>query len=95
MENILTQSRKNKLDYILSQHKNPYPERYQVNCELKDAKDLPDGTRDVRLAGRITLMRKMGSLSFVKICDVGGSIQIAVSRDLLGQEGYDFFQKSL
>ena len=94
MENILTQSRNNKLNYILSQHKNPYPERYQVNCELKDAKDLPDGTRDVRLAGRIILMRKMGSLSFVKIRDVGGSIQIAVSRDLLGQEGYDFFKKA-
>lgn len=94
MENILTQSRNNKLNYILSQHKNPYPERYQVNCELKDAKDLPDGTRNVRLAGRIILMRKMGSLSFVKIRDVGGSIQIAVSRDLLGQEGYDFFKKA-
>lgn len=94
MENSLTQSRKNKLDYILSQHKNPYPERYQVNCELKDAKDLPDGTQDVRLAGRIVLMRKMGSLSFVKIRDVGGSIQIAVKRDLLGQEGYDFFKKA-
>lgn len=94
MENILIQSRNNKLNYILSQHKNPYPERYQVNCELKDAKDLPDGTRDVRLAGRIILMRKMGSLSFVKIRDVGGSIQIAVSRDLLGQEGYDFFKKA-
>ena len=94
MENVLTQSRNNKLNYILSQHKNPYPERYQVNCELKDAKDLPDGTRDVRLAGRIILMRKMGSLSFVKIRDVGGSTQIAVSRDLLGQEGYDFFKKA-
>lgn len=94
MENSLTQSRKNKLDYILSQHKNPYPERYPVNCELKDAKDLPDGTRDIRLAGRIVLMRKMGNLSFVKIRDVGGSIQIAVKKDVLRNEAYDFFKKA-
>ena len=94
MENSYLQSRKEKLEYIISQHKIPYPERYEVNCELKDAKNLPDGTRNVRLAGRILLLRKMGSLSFATICDVGGSIQIAVKRDLLGEETYDFFKKA-
>lgn len=49
IENSLMQSRNNKLDYILSQHKIPYPECYDVNCELKDPKDLQDGTRYIRL----------------------------------------------
>ena len=48
---------------------NPYPEKYDVNYTLKDAKNLPDETKDVRVAGRIVFMRKMGKLSFLKLRD--------------------------
>lgn len=34
----------------------------------------------------------MGNLSFARISDVYGNIQIAVKRDLLGNEEYDFFK---
>lgn len=94
MENDLTLARKKKLEYIIEKHKIPYPERYEVNYQLTDAGKLPDGTQNVRIAGRITLMRKMGNLSFARISDVYGSIQIAVKRDLLGNEEYDFFKKA-
>ena len=39
-------------------------------------------------------MRKMGNLSFARISDVQGSIQIAVKKDVLGSEEYDFFKKA-
>lgn len=94
MENDLLLARKNKLDYIIENHINPYPDRFDVNKQIKDAPRLPDGTENICIAGRIILMRKMGNLSFTRISDVQGSIQIAVKKDVLGSEEYDFFKKA-
>ena len=33
--------------------KNPYPERFEVNTEIAEAKNLEDGTTGIRVAGRI------------------------------------------
>lgn len=71
---------------------NPYPERYEVNYALKDVKDLEDGTDNVRVAGRIVLMRKMGKLSFITIRDIEGSIQVSIKVDMVGEERYNFFK---
>ena len=65
-----------------------------MNKQIKDAPRLPDGTENICIAGRIILMRKMGNLSFARISDVQGSIQIAVKKDVLGSEEYDFFKKA-
>ncbi len=71
---------------------NPYPERYEINYALKDVKDLEDGTDNVRVAGRIVLMRKMGKLSFITIRDIEGSIQVSIKVDMVGEERYNFFK---
>ena len=71
---------------------NPYPERYDVNYTLKEASQLADETKDVRVAGRIVFMRKMGKLSFVKIRDMEGDLQISIKIDLVGEEKYEFFK---
>ena len=71
---------------------NPYPEKYDVNYTLKDARDLPDETRDVRVAGRIVFMRKMGKLSFLKLRDLVGDLQVSIKIDLVGEEKYQFFK---
>ena len=47
----------------ISKYCNPYPERYEVNYDIKDVKDLEDGTKDVRVAGRIVFMRRIHWLS--------------------------------
>ena len=72
---------------------NPYPDRYEKTHELKDAKNLADGTKDVRIAGRIVFARKMGKLSFVKIRDIEGDMQLEFKIDEVGEEKYDFFKK--
>lgn len=72
---------------------NPYPERFAVTCELKDAKELADGTDQVSVAGRIVFMRKMGKMSFVTIRDVEGSIQLSIKVDMVGEETYQFFKE--
>ena len=74
---------------------NPYPERFEVTHKLKDAKYLEDGEQNVSLAGRITFMRKMGKLSFIRIQDIEGSMQLEIKIDLVGEEKYQFFKKQV
>lgn len=72
---------------------NPYPERYEKTHALKDARVLEDGTTSVRIAGRIVFMRKMGKLSFVRIRDIEGDMQLEIKIDVVGEEKYEFFKK--
>lgn len=74
---------------------NPYPEKYEKTHSLKDARNLSDGTVDVSIAGRIIFMRKMGKLSFVRIRDLEGDMQLEFKVDLVGEEKYDFFKKQI
>ncbi len=85
------QVRRNKLKEI-SKVVNPYPERYERTHELKDVKNLKDGTTGVKVAGRIVFMRKMGKLSFVRLRDIEGDCQLELKVDTLGEEKYDFFK---
>lgn len=93
MENSLDESRMNKLEFV-RERTNPYPERFEKIHELKDIITLEDGTPGVRTAGRIVLMRKMGKLSFLTISDVNGKVQIAIKKDAVGEEEYEFFKRS-
>lgn len=83
-----------KLDTI-REYCNPYPERYEKTHALKDARLLEDGTTDVRIAGRIVFMRKMGKLSFVRIRDIEGDMQLEIKIDMVGEEAYEFFKKQI
>lgn len=73
---------------------NPYPERFPITHELKDARNLEDGTTGVSVAGRIVLMRKMGKLSFLTIRDIEGYIQASIKLDMVGEENYKFFKEN-
>ena len=72
---------------------NPYPDHFVRTHEISDARLLEDGTPDVKVAGRIVLMRKMGKMSFLTIQDIKGKIQISIKIDMVGEEAYDFFKK--
>ena len=72
--------------------KNPYPEKYEVNYSIKEASNLPDEVSNVKVAGRIILMRKMGKMSFLTIGDIEGKIQISVKIDMIGEEAYQDFK---
>lgn len=74
---------------------NPYPERYEKTHSLQEAKNLEDGTIDVSIAGRIIFARKMGKLSFVRIRDLQGDMQLEFKVDMVGEENYDFFKKQI
>ena len=85
-------SRRNKLpDIALTT--NPYPEKYEVTNTLLEARSLEDGTNNVRIAGRIVFMRKMGKLSFARIRDIEADIQIQLKSDVTDESDYEFFKK--
>ena len=83
--------RREKLKEI-EKYCNPYPERYEVTHSLKEASTLADETKDVRVAGRIVFMRKMGKLSFIRLRDIEGDLQVSIKFDLVGEEKYNFFK---
>ena len=91
-ENVLVEARLTKLGYVKN-ITNPYPERFERTHELYEIRTLTDGVDCVRVAGRIMSMRKMGKLSFLTIADIEGKIQIAVKKDVVGEEVYEFFKK--
>ncbi len=74
---------------------NPYPERFEVTHSLKEASLLEDETKNVSVAGRIVFMRKMGKMSFLKIRDIEGDLQISIKIDLVGEEKYEFFKTNI
>lgn len=83
--------RREKLDHI-GEFCNPYPDRYPVTHSLKEASILEDGEVDVAVAARIVFMRKMGKMSFLRLRDIDGDLQVSLKVDLLGEEVYQFFK---
>ena len=86
--------RREKLEKI-KEYCNPYPEKYEVTNSIKEAREIADGTQDVKIAGRIVFMRKMGKLSFLRIRDIEASIQVSMQLDLVGEEAYKFMKTSI
>ncbi len=86
--------RREKVDKI-REFCNPYPERYEITHEIKDAKLLEDGTTGVSVAGRIVFMRKMGKMSFLTIRDIEEKIQLSIKVDMVGEEKYKFFKENI
>ena len=84
--------RRNKLEEI-REYTNPYPEKFERTHTIKEARELGDGTNDVKVAGRIVFMRKMGKLSFVRIRDLESDIQVQLKADTTKEEDYEFFKK--
>lgn len=85
-------ARKVKLDYVKGLT-NPYPERFEKTHEICEVAKLEDGVANVRTAGRITSMRKMGKMTFMFVEDILGRIQIVAKKDILGEEQYTFLKK--
>ncbi|MGC8572369.1 MAG: lysine--tRNA ligase, partial [Candidatus Micrarchaeia archaeon] len=51
------------------------------------------GTNNIKTAGRLIEVRKMGKLTFARISDSTGSIQISFNEAVLGEEEYNRFLK--
>lgn len=77
----------------------PYPpsanRTHMVADFLERFKELEQGKTPVTLAGRIRLIRKHGGLTFLQIQDGSSTIQIALKKDVLGDDAYEQFHALL
>lgn len=84
-------NRRNKLSRLNDLGIQPYPEKFEITHDLNEAAKLDDGTQDVRVAGRIIALRKMGKLNFISIQDFNGKLQLLLRKDVIGVEAYEQF----
>lgn len=74
---------------------NPYPaEAHRTHTAeqvLQTFTDLDASKEQVTIAGRITIIRKHGGLTFLRFRDASGEIQVVLKRDDVGVEQYELF----
>jgi lysyl-tRNA synthetase, class II len=70
-----------KLEKIRAAGIHPWPERFDRTHTLVEAGKLDDGTRPVRVCGRMVLKRVKGGLTFATLQDIHGRMQIALKKD--------------
>ena len=94
-ENHLIKIRKEKLEELKKQGKNPFEitkySRTHTSEDIKNNFAELEG-KDVSIAGRIVAKRIMGKASFCHIQDMQGKIQSYVSINDLGEENYSDFK---
>ncbi len=88
--------RRQKLQGLIDAGQNPYAiTRYDVTHHSQEIIDSHEALmgQEVSVAGRMMSRRVMGKASFASLLDGQGSIQLHVTRDLLGEENYAAFKK--
>jgi len=85
----LEQQRQQKLSSIRELGIEPYGDRYEGAEPAEDIKSrFQDALEDqqANCAGRIVLLRDIGKLIFITLRDSSGTIQVGLSKKLLGEQ---------
>lgn len=91
--NSLVQRRHEELRELIEKGINPFEYSYDINnysMVIKNNYEKYEG-KDVKVAGRIMAIRRMGKATFATIQDNEGRIQIYLKKDKIG-ESYDIFR---
>jgi lysyl-tRNA synthetase class 2 len=93
----LRANRRAKLDELRRRGVDPYPPRFPVEARVSevvarhaglDAAALEAAPARVRLAGRVTAVRRHGKTAFLDLSDGDGRLQVYLRSDALGEEGF-------
>ena len=100
LDNINERSdRLEKLRKLKSKGINPYPAKsnrsHQIKDLVQDFDEFFESKKDLILAGRLMSIRSHGKLSFAKLEDASGTIQLVFSKKEWGDEAYKDFSKLL
>ena len=81
--NTLIERRLEELNHLKEMGVETYRYEYEVDSSSKEIKDNFDKLegKDVKIAGRLMSIRKMGKASFVHIMDSKGRIQVYLRKD--------------
>ena len=92
--NVLIKRRLDELDELQKINIPAYAYSYDVNNYSKNIKDNYEELeqKDVKIAGRIMAIRRMGKASFAHIMDKHGKIQVYLRKDDIGENSYQAFK---
>jgi lysyl-tRNA synthetase class 2 len=93
VEDDLRQLRIGKLERLRAKGLHPYPERFERTHALAAAAALPEGTKGLKLAGRLVAVRTFGKLTFAHLQDRSGQLQIALRRGELPPDAWEAFHE--
>jgi lysyl-tRNA synthetase class 2 len=79
-----------RLEEIKNSGVEPYPEKFDKQQTLAQAKTLKEGSK-VKTAGRILTSRKMGKIAFCHLSDWSGRLQIVLNSNEIGEEKFQWF----
>ena len=75
----------------------PYPSKAKITHDigqtLADFKALEKNQKDIFIAGRLRVIRAHGNLTFARLDDGSGQMQIVLSKKEVGQDNYKNFTK--
>ena len=89
----LVKERQKKLAIIRSANINPYPSKISRTHTATEAaaKFNQLKKKTITLAGRVTAKRGHGGLVFLDLTDESGKIQLALKKDIIGKNIFEFF----
>lgn len=86
--------RRNRVAALRTAGVQPYADRFTRTHTLAAARQLPDATKDIAVAGRILQFRNIGKLAFLRLSSEAGEYQIVLEKKTLG-DAFDLFAKNL
>lgn len=69
-----------KTKFLEQREKGNFADHYLKSHSISEVANLPEGTNNVRTAGRIITMRTMGKILFAHLYDFSGKVQICVRK---------------
>ncbi len=80
-----------KEKFLQERNKNNLADHYDKTHNLAEVMQLPEGTKNVSTAGRLTALRTMGKIAFATLYDFSGKIQICVRKTEEAPEVFENF----
>lgn len=92
--NVLIKRRHEELEELKKKNFLPYAYECEVTAHSESIKKDFENyfEKDVKIAGRIMAIRRMGKASFFHIQDKEGRIQVYIKKDEVGEESYSAFK---
>ena len=79
-----------RLEAIKDAGINAYPDRFDKQQSLAEAKSAGEGTK-IKTAGRILTIRAMGKIAFSHLMDESGKLQIVLNSNEISKDRFDWF----
>jgi lysyl-tRNA synthetase class 2 len=91
--------RRGRLEHLRQSGADPYPSgssrSHRMSDVLQTFESLLSAKTQVTVCGRLRTIRKHGGLTFAQCEDGSGVIQVALRRDHVGEEAYQFFHDTV